>query len=99
MSKITDLDKKIKDSIVEDRQKDYGDYQHNFTILAEMFTLVLFDSLKKRIKPHQVGHIIMALKLFRSTRGYKADNYHDLSIYNDMAFELHKKDVAKKDKV
>ena len=63
MSKITDLDKKIKDSIVEDRQKDYGDYQHNFTMLAEMFTLVLFDSLKKRIRPHQVGHIMMALKL------------------------------------
>lgn len=99
MSKITDLDKEIKDSIVNDRQKDYGDYQHNFTILAEMFTLVLFDSLKKRIKPHQVGHIMMALKLYRATRSYKADNYHDLSIYNDMAFEVHKKDIDNKDKV
>ena len=96
--KVTELDKEIKKKIVEDREKDYGDYQHNFTILAEMFTLVLFDSLKKRIKPHQVGHIMMALKLFRSTRGYKADNYHDMSIYNDMAFSLHKKDIDKQDK-
>ena len=31
----------------------------------------------------------MTLKLFRSTKGYKADNYHDLSIYNDMTFNKH----------
>ena len=61
MSKITDLDKKIKDSIVEDRQKDYGDYQHNFTMLAEMFTLILFDSfwlpffLRKSGLVHDLG--------------------------------------------
>ncbi len=54
------------------------------------------ESLKKKIKPHQAAHLMMALKLFRSTRGYKADNYHDLSVYNDMAFALHKKDIDKK---
>ena len=96
--KIADLDKDIKAKIIADREKDYGDYQHNFIMLAEMFTLVLANNLKKRIKPYQVGHIMMALKLYRSTRGYKADNYHDMSIYNNMAFELHKKEVAKKDK-
>jgi len=96
MKKITDIDPEIKKKIIEDREKDYGDYQHNFTILSEMFTLVLYDNLKKRIKPHQVGHIMMALKLFRSTRGFKADNYHDMSIYNDMSFNLHKKDIDKK---
>jgi len=97
--KIADLDKDIKAKIIAEREKDYGDYQHNFIMLAEMFTLVLANNLKKRIKPHQVGHIMMALKLYRSTRGYKADNYHDMSIYNNMAFELHKKEVAKKDKL
>jgi hypothetical protein len=97
--KIAELDNEIKAKIITDREKDYGDYQHNFIMLAEMFTLVLADNLKKRIKPHQVGHIMMALKLYRSTRGYKADNYHDMGIYNNMAFELHKKEVAKKDKV
>jgi hypothetical protein len=96
--KVTELDKEIKKKIVEDREKDYGNFEYNFTMLAEMFTLVLADNLKKRIKPHQVGHIMMALKLFRSTRGYKADNYHDMSIYNDMAFSLHKKDIDKQDK-
>jgi hypothetical protein len=97
--KITDIDKEIKKRIVTDRQKEYGDYQHNFTILAELFTLILAPNLKKKLKPHQVGQIMMTLKLFRTTKGYKADNYHDLSIYNDMTFDLHKKDIDKNDKI
>ena len=43
--KITDIDKEIKKKIVSDRQKDYGDYQYNFTILADLFTLILADNL------------------------------------------------------
>ena len=96
--KITDINKEIKKKIVADRQKEYGDYQYNFTILAELFTLILAPNLKKKLKPHQVGQIMMTLKLFRATRGFKADNYTDLSIYNDMASNLHKKDIDKNDK-
>ena len=48
--KITDIDKEIKKKIVSDRQKEYGDYQYNFTILAELFTLILAPNLKKKIK-------------------------------------------------
>ena len=87
-----------KKKIIDDRQKDYGNYQENFIMLADMFTIILAGSLKKRVKPHQVGQLMMTLKLFRSTKGYKADNYHDLSIYNDMTFDLHKKDIDKNDK-
>ena len=47
MKKVTDIDPEIKKKIIEDREKDYGDYQHNFTILAEMITLILYDNLKK----------------------------------------------------
>ena len=96
--KITDIDKEIKKKIVADRQKEYGDYEYNFTILAELFTLILAANLKKKIKPHQVGQLMMTLKLFRATKGFKADNYTDLSIYNDMASNLHKKDIDKNDK-
>jgi hypothetical protein len=64
--KIAEIDNEIKAKIIADREKDYGDYQYNFIMLAEMFTLVLAD--------------------------------HDMGIYNNMAFELHKKEVAKKDK-
>ena len=70
--KITDIDKEIKKKIVADREKDYGDYQYNFTILAELFTLILAPNLKKKLRPYQVGQIMMTLKLFRTTKGYKA---------------------------
>ena len=96
--KITELTNEIKKKIIQDREKDYGDYQYKFTILAELFTLILAPNLKKKLKPYQVGQLMMTLKLFRSTKGYKADNYHDLSIYNDMTFDLHKKDIDKRDK-
>ena len=96
--KVTDINNEIKKKIIQDREKDYGDYQYNFTILAELFTLILAANLKKKIKPHQVAQLMMTLKLFRTTRGFKADNYTDLSVYNDMAFNLHKKDIDNADK-
>ena len=96
--KVTEINNEIKKKIIQDREKDYGDYQYNFSVLSELFTLILAENLKKKIKPHQVAHIMMTLKLFRSTRGFKADNYNDLSIYNDMAFNLHKKDIDKQGK-
>ena len=96
--KITEIDQEIEKKIVDERQKDYGNYQENFIMLAEMFTIILANSLKKRIKPHQVGQLMMGLKLYRSTKNFKADNYLDMSIYNKMTKEIHKKEVAKKDK-
>jgi hypothetical protein len=97
--KITEIDQEIEKKIVDERQKDYGDYQENFIMLAEMFTIILAGNLRTRIKPHQVGQLMMGLKLYRSTKNFKADNYTDLSIYNKMTREIHKKEVAKKDKV
>ena len=48
--KITELTNEIKKKIIQDREKDYGDYQYNFTILAELFTLILEPNLKKKLK-------------------------------------------------
>ena len=96
--KITEIDQEIEKKIIDDRQKDYGNYQENFVMLAEMFTIILASNLRARIKPHQVGQLMMGLKLYRSTKNFKADNYTDLSIYNKMTREIHKKEVAKKDK-
>ena len=39
--KITELDQEIEKKIINDREKDYGNYQENFTLLAEMFTIIL----------------------------------------------------------
>jgi len=97
--KVTDIDQEIEKKIIDERQKDYGDYQENFIMLAEMFTIILAGSLRTRIKPHQVGQLMMGLKLYRSTKNFKADNYTDLSIYGKMTKEVHKKEFAKKDKV
>jgi hypothetical protein len=97
--KITEIDQEIEKKIVDERQKDYGNYQENFIMLAEMFTIILAGNLRKRIKPHQVGQLMMGLKLYRSTKNFKADNYTDLSIYNKMTREIHNTEVAKKDKV
>jgi hypothetical protein len=97
--KVTDIDQEIEKKIIDERQKDYGNYQDNFIMLADMFTIILANNLRTRIKPHQVGQLMMGLKLFRTTRNFKADNYTDLSIYNKMTKEVHKKEVAKKDKV
>ena len=96
--KITDIDQEIEKKIIDDRQKDYGNYQENFIMLAEMFTIILASNLRTRIKPHQVGQLMMGLKLYRSTKNFKADNYLDMSVYNKMTKEIHKKEVAKKDK-
>jgi len=97
--KITDIDQEIQKKIIEERQKEYGNYEENFNVLADMFTIILNQNLHKKIKPYQVGQLMMALKLFRSTKNYKADNYIDLNIYCKMTKEIHKKEFAKKDKV
>ena len=41
---------------------------------------------------------MMGLKLYRTTKKYKSDNYDDLIIYAKMAKELHKLTIDKKDK-
>ena len=92
------INEKILNKIVEDRHKDYGDYQENFRLLAVMFNVILHDILKDDMHPYQVAQLMMALKLYRTTKKYKADSYDDLEIYSKMAKELHKKALDKKDK-
>ena len=58
------INEKILNKIVEDRHKDYGDYQENFRLLAVMFNVILHDLLKDDMQPHQVGQLMMALKLY-----------------------------------
>ena len=48
--KVTDISNEIKKKIVQDREKDYGDYQYNFSVLADLFTLILAENLKKKPK-------------------------------------------------
>jgi len=47
--KITEIDQEIEKKIVDERQKDYGNYQENFIMLAEMFTIILAGNLRKEL--------------------------------------------------
>jgi hypothetical protein len=85
------LEEKIQKKIIDDRHKEYGDYEENFALLAEMFSIILFSKIKTALEPEDVGHIMMALKLYRCTKKYKADSYDDLSIYCKMTKQLRQK--------
>jgi len=94
-----DIEEKIQKKIIKDRQEDYGDYEENFALLAELFSIVLFDKIKQALTPEDVGHLMMSLKLYRCTKKYKADSYDDLAIYCKMTKNLRNKNsIAKKDK-
>jgi len=92
------IEEKIQRKIIQERHEDYGDYQENFALLAELFSIVLFDKINKALTAEDVGHTMMALKLYRCTKKYKADSYDDLAIYCKMTKNLRHKDIAKKDK-
>ena len=83
-----DIEEKIQKKIIKDRQEEYGDYEENFALLAELFSIVLFDKIRVALTPQDVGHIMMALKLYRCTKKYKADSYDDLSIYCKMTKQV-----------
>jgi hypothetical protein len=82
------IEEKIQKKIIKDRQEDYGDYEENFALLAELFSIVLFNKIKVALEPEDVGHIMMALKLYRCTKKYKADSYDDLAIYCKMTKQV-----------
>jgi len=83
-----DIEEKIQKRIIAERNQEYGDYQENFALLAELFSIVLFNKIKVALQPEDVGHIMMALKLYRCTKKYKADSYDDLSIYCKMTKQV-----------
>jgi hypothetical protein len=90
-SDFIDIEEKIQKRIIAERNQEYGDYQENFALLAKLFSIVLFNKIKVALQPEDVGHIMMALKLYRCTKKYKADSYDDLSIYCKMTKQLRQK--------
>lgn len=82
------IEEKIQKKIIKDRQEQYGDYQENFALLAELFSIILFNKIKAALTPEDVGHLMMALKLYRCTKKYKADSYDDLAIYCKMTKQI-----------
>ena len=62
-----------------------------------LWSVILKDKLNDDIKPHEVSLCMVMLKIMRISENYKQDSYLDGSIYLDMAKELHKKDIDKKE--
>ena len=91
MNKTINLEEQIKTKLRNEKQKEYGNYEINFNLLAMLWSVVLKDNLHADIKPHQVAQCMVMLKMLRTTEKYKSDSYLDASIYMDMAKELHKK--------
>ncbi len=56
------IEENIQKKIIKERQEDYGDYEENFALLAEMFSIILFDKIRVALTPEDVGHIMMGLK-------------------------------------
>ena len=92
-----DLNDQILKKIMESREAEYGDYKENFRLISVIFNVILHDKLKDDIDPHEVAKLMMGLKLYRTTKKYKSDNYDDLIIYAKMAKELHKLTIDKKE--
>ena len=92
MTKNTiNLEDQIKIKLRSEKQKEYGNFEINFNLLAMLWSVILKDNLHTDIKPHQVAQCMVMLKMLRTTEKYKQDSYLDASIYLDMAKELHKK--------
>lgn len=92
-----ELEQEIKKRLRDKKEKEYGDYKTNFRVLSFLWSVVLKDKLKDDIKPHEVSLCMVMLKLMRITENYKTDSYRDASIYLDMAHEIHKNDIDKKE--
>jgi hypothetical protein len=91
MNKPINLEEQIKNKLREEKDKEYGNYEINFNLLAMLWSVILKGNLHTDIKPHQVAQCMVMLKMLRTTEGFKADSYLDASIYLDMAKSLHKK--------
>jgi len=45
-----DIEEKIQKKIIKDRQEDYGDYEENFALLAEMFSITIYCKMTKNLR-------------------------------------------------
>ena len=44
------IEENIQKKIIKERQEDYGDYEENFALLAEMFSIILFDKIRVALR-------------------------------------------------
>lgn len=79
-----------KACVCGDRDREYGNPEDSFLLIAELWTAFLSDRLGPHIiLPHEVAAMIALLKIARIATGHgKADNWIDLAGYAACGAEL-----------
>lgn len=57
--------------------------------IAEVWSVLLSDNLKKKISAHQVCLMYTAAKLIRTAQTFKEDSYIDAQNYLEQARQMH----------
>ena len=91
------FEEEVKRKLREQKDKEYGDFRYNFHLLAMLWSVILKKKLHTDISAHEVSLCMVMLKMMRIAENYKTDSYIDASVYLDMAKELHKENIDKKE--
>jgi len=67
--------------VTSERQSAYGTPKHNFQITADMLTAAGFSFRGDRLKPEDVGLMMILVKAARQSFKHKRDNLVDLAGY------------------
>lgn len=74
----------VEDTVLSDRNRDYGDPEDNFADTAKILNVLLRNKLHPdhELHPHDVALIMTAVKLARAkTSPHKLDHYIDIAGY------------------
>lgn len=88
MSRDEVLDK-AKQCVSGNREQDYGTPEHNFSVIADLWTVYLFNLDSAELTPKDVAAMLSLMKIARISSGHaKEDNWVDLAGYAACGGEL-----------
>ena len=80
-----DILSKASEIVTKDRQDQYGNAENNFALIAQLWSALLGIE----ITPHDVGLMMIQLKVARAKTGVsKDDSYIDICGYGALAGEI-----------
>lgn len=87
--KRNDVLDKAKQCVSGDREQDYGTPEHNFSVIADLWTTYLFNLDAAELTPKDVAAMLSLVKIARISSGHaKEDNWVDLAGYAACGGEL-----------
>ena len=82
------LNKRLN-SIRKIKEQEYGSFESNMKTIADVWSVLLSDNLKKKISAYQVCLMYTAAKLIRASHSFKEDSYIDAQNYLEQARQMH----------